>query len=78
MAKSRIRVGTARMCQEQPERPDKAVFGDLAGAGSEYFETTWTFTPLHVTILSRPADGAEPRPLSELLGPTGVDKVLLL
>ena len=58
-----------------PGRPDKHVFGDLAGFGSEYFESSSGFTPLVESILSLPADRSEPRPLSELLGPTGVDEV---
>ena len=64
-------------CVKQREFPHKAVSGDLVGPGSEYFETTSTSTPLDVTMLSLPADGAEPRPLAELLGPAGADKSVL-
>ena len=74
-AEDRIRVGATRMCTEQPELSDKEVFGSLAGLGLEYFETTPSFTPLVDSLLSLPAQGAEPQPLSRLLGPTGVDEV---
>ena len=75
VAKARIHASAERMCKEQPILPDKSVFGDLAGLGLEYFEPGSTFTPLMDDLLSLPPAGAEPRPLAELLGPTGVDEV---
>ena len=62
------------MCGETPGDDDRAVFVDLVG-GFDYREQSAKFIGLEENLLSLPPEGAEPKPLQGLLGPTGEDDV---
>ena len=74
-AVDRIHSGAERMCGETPGDDDRAVFVDLVG-GLDYREQSAKFIGLDENLLSLPPEGAEPKPLPGLLGPTGEDDVL--
>lgn len=66
----RIRVGAERMCRELPTGNDRDVFADVVG-GLDYQGESTTAVGLEESLLSLPLQGAVPKPLSGLLGPTG-------
>ena len=70
----RVRVGAERMCREFPTGNDRDVFADVVG-GLDYQGGSTTAVGLVENLLSLPPQGAVPKPLQGLLGPTGEDEV---
>ena len=65
----RIREGAEHMRQELPVAKDADVFGDVCG-GLDYAEQSTTAVGLDENLLSLPQEGAVPKPVRRLLGPT--------